>query len=144
MMRRAAFLQAGAGAMIVAALPRISARAAAAGIVEYPLTSAPLTFSPVAGMQFPGLAFNAAIPGPVIRIVHGQRLRARYTNHASEAATIHWHGMILPNAMDGVENITQPPVARGKSFTYEFTPDPPGTRWYHDHVSGGLTRGLLG
>ncbi|MFN2449992.1 MAG: multicopper oxidase family protein, partial [Candidatus Baltobacteraceae bacterium] len=108
------------------------------------ITSAPLIFSPVPEMRFPGLAFNATIPGPLLRVRHGQSLRVTFRNRASDAATVHWHGMVLPNDMDGVENVTQRPVPKGGSFEYRFTPNPPGTRWYHDHVGGGLARGLFG
>jgi FtsP/CotA-like multicopper oxidase with cupredoxin domain len=98
----------------------------------------------VPGVDFAGLAFNGTIPGPVLRVVHGQRFRAKFVNTTGEPATIHWHGMLLPNNMDGVEGVTQAAVPDRKSFLYEFTPDPPGTRWYHDHVSDGFTRGLFG
>jgi FtsP/CotA-like multicopper oxidase with cupredoxin domain len=130
--------------MIAAALPPLSRRALASDTVDYTLTSAPLTFSPVPGVQFAGMAFNGTIPGPVLRIKHGQRLRAKFVNNSGEPGTIHWHGMILPNKMDGVEGVTQAAVPDRESFLYEFTPDPPGTRWYHDHVSDGVARGLFG
>ena len=143
-MRRASFLQTGAGAMLAVALPPLSSRSLASDIVDYTLTAAPLAFSPVPGLNFPGLAFNGAIPGPVLRVRHGQRFRAKFVNMGTEPATIHWHGMILPNAMDGVEGVTQPAVPVRKSFLYEFTPDPPGTRFYHDHISDGFARGLFG
>lgn len=143
-MRRRVFLAATTGAMVVAAIPRMTPRAAASDLVDYPLTAAPLLFSPTEGLRFPGLAYNGSIPGPVIRVVHGQRFRARFANNSGEPATIHWHGMILPNAMDGVEGVTQAAVAQGRSFVYEFTPGPTGTRWYHDHVSDGVARGLFG
>jgi FtsP/CotA-like multicopper oxidase with cupredoxin domain len=143
-MRRSRFLAAGAGAMIVAALPPFSRRALAQDSVDYTLTAAPLTFAPSAGVSFAGSAFNGSIPGPVLRVMHGQRMRAKFVNHSGAPATIHWHGMILPNAMDGVEGVTQTATPDGGSFLYEFAPDPPGTRWYHDHVSTGLMRGLFG
>jgi FtsP/CotA-like multicopper oxidase with cupredoxin domain len=143
-MRRSRFLLAGAGAMVAAALPRLSPRALAADTLDYTLTSAPLAFSPAPGVKFAGLAYNGTIPGPVLRITHGQRLRAKFVNQSGEPATIHWHGMILPNKMDGVEGVTQAAVPTRESFLYDFTPDPPGTRWYHDHVSDGVARGLFG
>jgi FtsP/CotA-like multicopper oxidase with cupredoxin domain len=141
---RSAFLRASGGAMIAAALPPLSRAATSNDTVEYTLTSAPLRFSPVAGIDFAGLAFNGTIPGPVLRVRHGQRLRAKFINNSGEPGTIHWHGMILPNKMDGVEGVTQTAVPDRESFLYEFTPNPPGTRWYHDHVSDGVARGLFG
>jgi len=104
-------------------------------------------FAPSSEVAFRGLAYNGTIPGPLLRIVHGQRLRARYRNRSGTPTTIHWHGMILPNAMDGVAGITQAAVPDGGSFTYEFAPGPPGTRWYHDHAMGvslNSMRGLFG
>jgi FtsP/CotA-like multicopper oxidase with cupredoxin domain len=141
---RSTFLSLGGGALIAAALPGLSPRALAADTVDYTLTAAPLRFSPAPGVTLHGLAFNGMIPGPLLRVRHGQRLRAHFVNKTGGPATIHWHGMILPNAMDGVENVTQRAVPSGETFRYEFTPDPPGTRWYHDHVSGGFERGLFG
>jgi len=130
--------------MIAVALPRLSSRALALDVAEYSLTSAPLRFSPMAGLNFEGRAFNGTIPGPVLRVAAGQRLRATFANKSGSPATIHWHGMILPNKMDGVEGLTQPAVPDGKSFVYEFDAKPSGTRWYHDHISDGLARGLFG
>lgn len=130
--------------MVAVFVPPLNARVLAEDVVDYTLTAAPMPFSPAADMQFRGAAFNGTIPGPVLRVRHGQRLRARFINHTSEPATIHWHGMLLPNNMDGVENVTQPPVPPGGSFLYEYAPDPPGTRWYHDHISDGFARGLFG
>lgn len=130
--------------MVAAALPQLSQRALANDVLDYTLTSTPLKFSPVPGVDFAGLAYNGTIPGPVLRIAHGQRLRAKFVNNSGERATIHWHGMILPNKMDGVEGVTQAAVPDRESFLYEFTPDPPGTRWYHDHISDGVSRGLFG
>jgi multicopper oxidase len=144
MMRRSDFLCAGAGAMVACALPPLHARALASDVVDYTLTAAPLRFSPIPGVQLAGLAFNGTIPGPVLRVRHGQRLRAKFVNVTGEPATIHWHGMILPNKMDGVDGVTQTAVPTRDSFLYEFTPGPPGTRWYHDHVSDGFARGLFG
>ena len=143
-MRRRTFFAAGAGALAAFALPRLSPRALASDLVDVTLTAAPLTFSPNPSTHFAGVAFNGSIPGPVLRVAHGQRFRATFHNDGTAGSTVHWHGMILPNKMDGVENVTQPPVLRGHSFVYEFTPGPPGTRWYHDHISDGLLRGLFG
>jgi FtsP/CotA-like multicopper oxidase with cupredoxin domain len=144
-MRRVGFLRASAGAMVVAALPRPSERAAASDVVDYTLTSAPLPFSPVPGVNFAGLAYNGTIPGPVLRVTYGQRVRVRYISHADVPTTVYWHGVILPNAMDGVAGVTQPAVNPGGQFLYEFAPQPPGTRWYHDHaMKMAVVRGLFG
>lgn len=143
-MRRGDFFGLGAGAMIAAALPPLAARALASDVLDYTLTSAPLKFSPAPGVDYAALAYNGSIPGPVLRIAHGQRLRAKFVNNSGVPGTVHWHGMILPNDMDGVAGITQAAVPDGGSFLYEFRPNPPGTRWYHDHVGDGVMRGLFG
>ncbi|HZZ64469.1 MAG TPA: multicopper oxidase family protein [Candidatus Baltobacteraceae bacterium] len=143
-MKRSRFLQSTAGGMLLAGLAPLSSRALADDTVDYTLTAASRVFAPSPGVRIAGAAFNGTIPGPVLRVRHGQRFRARFINQTSQPATIHWHGMVLPNVMDGVENLTQPPVPPGGSFLYEYAPDPPGTRWYHDHVSDGFARGLFG
>src|SRR5579872_198246 len=130
--------------MSVRALPPMAARAADRDALDVTLTAAPFTFAPFAGVSFAGLAYNGTIPGPVLRVRLGQRLRARYVNHTGEPSTIHWHGMILPNAMDGVPDVTQTAVPNGGEFLYEFTPGPTGTRWYHSHARMQQLRGLFG
>lgn len=144
-MRRRDFLRAGAGTLAMASIPRLTQRALASDVVDVTLRSSPLGFSPGLGLRFPGLAYNGTIPGPLLRVVHGQRIRVRYLSDVAVATSIHWHGMLLPNDMDGVAGITQPAVHRGGSFLYEFAPGPPGTRWYHDHAFGLTSaRGLFG
>src|SRR5829696_8215682 len=78
-------------------------------------------------------AFNHQVPGPRIRVTEGDRIRINVTNHLSESTTIHWHGLILPNAMDGVAEVTQDPIEPGQSFSYEFTTQQRGTYFYHTH-----------
>jgi FtsP/CotA-like multicopper oxidase with cupredoxin domain len=131
--------------MAAAAIAPLSRRALASDVVEYDLTAAPLAFAPAPGVVFPGLAYNGTLPGPVLRVTYGQRVRVRYRNLTKVATTVHWHGMILPNPMDGVPGVTQAPVMHGGDFLYEFEPNPPGTRWYHDHgMHLGALRGLFG
>ncbi len=144
-MRRAHFLQASAGAMAVAALPQLGTRALASDTIDYTLTAGPVAFSPVSGIDFAGVGFNGAIPGPVLRARFGQRVRVAFHNRSKIATTVHWHGMIIPNDMDGVAGITQPAVPPGGDFLYEFAPNPPGTRWYHDHAGQmGSVLGMFG
>ncbi|HVA36128.1 MAG TPA: multicopper oxidase family protein [Candidatus Dormibacteraeota bacterium] len=147
-MNRRAFLAGGArlaaGAMSARAFAPISARAAQRETVDVTLTAAPYVFSPFPGVAYHGLAYNGAMPGPVIRVRSGQRLRARLVNHTGAVSTVHWHGMILPNDMDGVPDVTQAPVPNGGEFVYEYVPGPTGTRWYHSHVRLQQLRGLFG
>lgn len=143
-MRRSDFLLGGGCGMLAVSLPALTSRALAAQRIDYTIIAAPLSFLPGNGNTYPALAFNGAVPGNVLRVTHGQRVRVLFRNRTGKPSTIHWHGMILPNAMDGVENVTQAPVPNGGSFTYEFTPNPPGTRWYHDHIAPGAMSGLFG
>ncbi len=91
-------------------------------------------------------AFNRQIPGPQIRITVGDRLRIHVTNRLPQSTTVHWHGLVVPNAMDGPAEITQPPIPPGGSFTYEFTATRPGTYFYHshDHADRQQALGLYG
>jgi FtsP/CotA-like multicopper oxidase with cupredoxin domain len=144
-MRRRDFLRAAIGTLAVASLPRVTQRALASDVVDVTLRSAPLRFSPRAGLHFSGLAYNGTIPGPLLRVVHGQRIRVRYASDVGVPTSIHWHGMLLPNAMDGAAGITQPAVPFGGEYLYDFVPGPPGTRWYHDHaLSLASAQGLFG
>ena len=88
-------------------------------------------------------------PPPLVRVQRGQRLRATLINELpgeTEHTSLHWHGIRLPNAMDGVPYLTQPPVLPGERFTYEFTPPDAGTFFFHPHCNTveQLGRGLAG
>ena len=87
-------------------------------------------------------AFNGQVPGPRIRITQGDRVRFNVRNSLPEPMTVHWHGLILPNAMDGPAEITQAPIAPGASFTYEFTTQQAGTFFYHSHANPERQQGL--
>ncbi|MCS7256730.1 MAG: multicopper oxidase family protein [Thermomicrobium sp.] len=88
--------------------------------------------------------YDGQLPGPELRVREGETLRVTFTNRLPEPTTIHWHGIPVPNAMDGVPDVTQPAIAPGASFTYEFTVPASGTYFYHTHVGLQLDRGLAG
>ncbi len=88
--------------------------------------------------------FNGQYPGPEIRAKEGERLRLNVKNNLPEGTTIHWHGIPLQNKMDGVPNVTQPPILPGESFTYEFDAKPAGSFLYHSHFGLQPDRGLVG
>jgi FtsP/CotA-like multicopper oxidase with cupredoxin domain len=103
----------------------------------------------IAGDDQPATAvwsYSGSVPGPVLRVRQGARFRATVENRLDEGTTVHWHGIRLPNAMDGVPGLTQPSIKPGGSFAYEFTPPDAGTFWYHPHDNGLVQqgRGLAG
>ena len=79
-------------------------------------------------------AFNRQVPGPRITLTKGDRVHFNVTNRLPEPTTIHWHGLVVPNAMDGPAEITQEPIPPGGSFTYRFTVQQAGTFFYHSHT----------
>jgi FtsP/CotA-like multicopper oxidase with cupredoxin domain len=125
----------------------IAERAHPTGAVrEFDIQAAEAELPLVQGGKLRVWAYNGRVPGPELRIRLGDTLRVRFTNRLPQATTIHWHGVRVPNAMDGVPHVTQPPVEPGGSFTYEFTPKDAGTFWFHPHVrsSEQVERGLYG
>ena len=78
--------------------------------------------------------YNGQMPGPEIRVREGDTVRITLKNELPVPTTIHWHGVNVPNAMDGVAGLNQAPVEPGDSFVYEFVATPAGTRWYHSHT----------
>ncbi len=91
--------------------------------------------------------YGESAPGPLLRLRQGQELAVRLENRLPQATTVHWHGIRIDNAMDGVANMTQPAVPPGGSFDYRFTPPDAGTYWYHPHTGLSweqLARGLYG
>lgn len=85
------------------------------------------------GLQAHCWGYNGQVHGPTIEIVEGDRIRVYVTNRLPEATTIHWHGIILPNGMDGVGGLTQKAILPGETFKYEFTVWQHGTFMYHAH-----------
>src|SRR5581483_7803495 len=86
------------------------------------------------GMVVDCWGYNGQTPGPTIEAVEGDRVRILVTNHLPEPTTVHWHGMIIPNGMDGVAGLTQPAIPPGETFKYEFTLKQSGTHMYHPHA----------
>ena len=94
--------------------------------------------------EFQAWTYNGLPVGPEIRVTEGDRVRITLTNNLPDPTTVHWHGIPVPNAMDGVPKMTQPAVQPGESFVYEFEASPAGSYWYHPHVAHQLDRGLIG
>ncbi len=90
--------------------------------------------------------YNGTVPGPELRVNQGDRVRITLVNHLPASTSIHWHGLRLPNAEDGVAGVTQDAVPPGGTYTYEFIVKDPGTYWYHSHqdTEHQVPRGLYG
>lgn len=138
------------GGTALAVLPSLAgmAPAEAAGLKIIELTAAPGRH-PIVGGTHPATdvwCYENRVPGPELRVRQGERVRIVVRNNLPEGTTVHWHGIRLPNSMDGVPGLTQPPIKPGESFTYEFTPPDAGTFWYHPHADSlrQLGRGLTG
>ncbi len=85
------------------------------------------------GMRARVWGYNGHTPGPTIEAVEGDRLRIYVTNRLREPSTVHWHGLIIPNGMDGVSGLNQRPIPPGETWVYEFDLRHPGTFMYHSH-----------
>jgi FtsP/CotA-like multicopper oxidase with cupredoxin domain len=90
--------------------------------------------------------FNQSVPGPALRFKRGEEAIVQLRNRLPQATTVHWHGVRVPNEMDGVPNVTQEVVAPNADFTYRFRTPDSGTYWYHPHQSSfeQVPRGLYG
>jgi FtsP/CotA-like multicopper oxidase with cupredoxin domain len=103
------------------------------GVKVFHLDARPVQWEVSKGVVKTVWAYNGTVPGPQIRVNQGDRVRIIVTNHLPEGTTVHWHGLEVPNDMDGVPMVTQDPIPPGKSFTYEFTVNQVGTFMYHSH-----------
>jgi len=144
---RREFLKLGTATVLATCAPG-SAVAASAKDHDYLLTAANASIQ-LASDPFPETetwSFDNSSPGPLLRLRQGQPARIKVTNRLSQGLTVHWHGLRIVNSMDGVPILTQPPIAQGESFEYEFTPPDAGTFWYHSHMNTAeqVGRGLYG
>jgi FtsP/CotA-like multicopper oxidase with cupredoxin domain len=116
------------------------------GVKVFDLTSKVVQWEVKPGQRFEAFAYNGVVPGPMIRVTEGDKVRVRLKNELPESTSIHWHGLFVPNNMDGVPYITQPPVKPGQSFVYEFVARNPGSHMYHSHHAADIQvpKGLLG
>lgn len=96
--------------------------------------------------QTPVWAYNESIPGTTLRTQQGEGIQLRFENHLAEPSSVHWHGIRLENAMDGVSGLTQAGVEQGAHFDYHFRTPDAGTYWYHSHHRSWeqMARGLYG
>ncbi|MEP2703482.1 MAG: multicopper oxidase family protein [Roseibium sp.] len=121
--------------------------ASAANAAHHELTVSKIDYSLVPGQLTRGMmSFAADGPPPVLRFKQGEKTSINVVNQLDEATVVHWHGLRIANAMDGVPYLTQYPIETGDAFRYEFTPPDAGTYWYHPHCNTleQMARGLTG
>jgi len=110
------------------------------GVKYFELTAEPVTREILPGVFINGWGYNGSIPGPTIQVYTGDRVRIRVINRLPEATSVHWHGLDIPNAMDGVPEMEpSPAIEPGSHLDYQFKiVNPPGTHMYHAHMNSGI------
>jgi len=110
------------------------------------LTAAPVLWSILKDTTVTAWAYNGMVPGPLIHVTNGDNVRIIVKNNLPEPTTVHWHGIQVPNNMDGIPDETQKPIQPGETFIYEFVAKPSGTYWYHSHFDSDkqISVGLSG
>ena len=98
----------------------------------------------IAGREATAMVVNGSLPGPLLRFREGETVTIRVTNGLDEAASIHWHGVLVPYAMDGVPGVSFPGIEPGETFTYRYTVRQSGTYWYHSHSGNQEQSGVYG
>ena len=115
-------------------------------VKEFHLVAEPVVREIAPGMKANLWGYNGQSPGPTIEAVEGDRVRIFVTNKLPEVTSVHWHGILLPSGMDGVTGLTQPGIAVGKTFVYEFVLQRSGTFMYHPHADEmvQMAMGMMG
>lgn len=106
------------------------------GVKVFELTARPVLWPITSEVTVTAWTYNGSVPGPMIRVTEGDTVRVILKNELPEPTTIHWHGIAVPNAMDGVPDVTQDAIQPGDTFTYEFVAQPAGSFMYHSHFEG--------
>ena len=116
------------------------------GVKEFELVALPVKREFAPGMEVDCWGYNGLTPGPTIEAVEGDRIRILVSNELPEHTSIHWHGIFLPNGMDGVGGLTQKQIMPGETYAYEFTLEQHGTHMYHPHADETvqLAMGMMG
>jgi FtsP/CotA-like multicopper oxidase with cupredoxin domain len=112
------------------------------GVKTFDLEASIVQWNILPNVQVAAYAFNRQVPGPRIRLTEGEKVRINVKNNLPDPTSVHWHGLILPNEMDGPADVTQQPIAPGATFTYEFTPQQSGTYFYHSHADADRQQAL--
>jgi len=154
-----------AGAATLAATPTVAVKAAmnptarvhtlngrslewrrVGGVKEFHLVAGEFEHEFAPGCRAKCWGYNGSTPGPTLEAVEGDRVRILVTNNLPEPTTIHWHGILLPNGMDGIGGLNQPHIEPGETWAYEFTLRQHGTHMYHPHADEmtQLAFGMMG
>lgn len=143
---RRQILQGSAALVAYSWLPKQSAIAQEAVSYSLDLRAGLAELLEAGGAKTPIWGFNGVVPGPLLRVKRGQQIDVSVTNHLQQSTSVHWHGLRIDNAMDGVAGLTQAPIEPGETFDYSFKPPDAGTYWYHSHQRGWeqVARGLYG
>jgi FtsP/CotA-like multicopper oxidase with cupredoxin domain len=125
------------------AITELEGRLTNGNVKEFKVTAAPQPVEISEGITIESWAYNGEIPGPLLRVKEGERVRMIFENQVPNIKTaIHWHGLLVPNSMDGVPPMTQSYIGSGERFVYEFDAKPSGTHWFHAHSMGDGARQL--
>jgi len=125
------FALGGSAALLASAQTEVPARA------DYSLDIAPYSLELSPHSVIETVAYNAQVPGPLIRLQEGKPVTIDVTNRTKTAEVVHWHGLFLPSEVDGAMEEGTPAIPPGGKARYTFTPRPAGFRWYHTHVFAG-------
>src|SRR4051812_32500733 len=138
LLQRAAML--GGGAALAALLPPWARSASPERLDSLPeLTGDDIALTightqvTIDGRSAHAVTINGTVPGPLLRLKEGRRVRIAVTNTLDVETSIHWHGLLVPPAMDGVPGVSFPGIPPGETFVYEFPVIQSGTYWYHSH-----------
>lgn len=112
------------------------------GVKVFDLDASVIRWNILPKTQVTAYAINRQVPGPRLDFTEGDHVRINFTNHLPEPATMHWHGLVVPNRMDGPGYITQDPVPPGGRYVYEYVVQQSGTYFYHSHTRPDRQQGL--
>lgn len=126
--------------------PDLKPTTASDGTKEFALTARIAKWELEPGKTVDAWTFNGTVPGPTLKVAVGDKVRVVVKNELPESTSVHWHGILIPNAADGVANMTQDPIKTGDTYTYEFTAERPSVGWFHSHHDGTkqVANGLWG
>jgi FtsP/CotA-like multicopper oxidase with cupredoxin domain len=135
-----------AGATALSLVGVVGRRSEAATLTVLRAAPGTARLAPMEYSETPIWGYNGGTPGPILRVRQGERVVRRFANELPQPSTVHWHGIRIANAMDGVPDLTQPAVPAGKDFVYDFVAPDAGTYWYHPHNKTWeqMARGLYG